>query len=114
MIEKDNRVKKLISYVLVSLLLALGSVTVYANHHEGAETEKAEMKADVNNDGKVSYEEFKAAREKHMEEHFKRRDVNGDGFIDEAEKKAAREKWKEHHKEMKKHCKKSDAKDIEK
>ena len=39
---------------------------------------------------------------------------NGDGFIDQAEKKAAREKWKEHHKEMKKHCKKSDAKDIEK
>ena len=114
MIEKDNRVKKLISYVLVSLLLAFGSATVYANHHEVGETEKTEMKADVNNDGKVSYEEFKAAREKHMEEHFKRRDVNGDGFIDEAEKKAAREKWKEHHKEMKKHCKKSDAKDIEK
>jgi len=114
MIEKDNRVKKLISYVLVSLLLAFGSATVYANHHEGGETEKTEMKADVNNDGKVSYEEFKAAREKYMEEHFKRRDVNGDGFIDEAEKKAAREKWKEHHKEMKKHCKKSDAKDIEK
>lgn len=114
MIEKDNRVKKLISYVLVSLLLAFGSATVYANHHEAGEREKTEMKADVNNDGKVSYEEFKAAREKHMEEHFKRRDLNGDGFIDEAEKKAAREKWKEHHKEMKKHCKRAEVNEGEK
>jgi hypothetical protein len=114
MIEKDNRVKKIISYALVSLLLAFGSATVYANHHEAGETEKTEMKADVNNDGKVSYEEFKAAREKHMEDHFKRRDVNGDGFIDQAEKKAAREKWKEHHKEMKKHCKRAEVKEGEK
>lgn len=114
MIEKENRMKKSISYVLASLLLAFGAANVYANHHDGSETEKTEMKADVNNDGKVSYEEFKAAREKHMEEHFKRRDVNGDGFIDEAEKKAAREKWEEHHKEMKKHCKRAEVKEGEK
>jgi len=90
--------KKSIFYVLLSSVLALGAATAYADHHKCKETEKHEMKADVNNDGKVSYEEFKAARLKHMEEHFKRRDVNGDGFIDEGEKKAARENRKEHHK----------------
>ena len=93
--------KKSMSYLLLSSVLAFGPVAAYANHHEGAETEKMEMKADVNNDGKVSYEEFKAAREKHMEEHFKRRDTNSDGFIDAAEKKAAREGMMKHHKECK-------------
>lgn len=68
-----------------------------ANHHEGGESEKKEMSADANNDGKVSFEEFKAARIKHMEEHFKRRDLNNDGFIDADEKKAARERRKAHH-----------------
>lgn len=98
---KDTVMKKSMTNLLFSVALALGAVTAYANHHEGGETEKNEMKADVNNDGKVSYEEFKSAREKHMEEHFKRRDVNGDGFIDDAERKAAREKIKEHHKACK-------------
>ncbi|MFW5432665.1 MAG: EF-hand domain-containing protein [Methylophilaceae bacterium] len=93
--------KKSISTLLLSTALAFGAMTAYANHHEGGETEKREMKADANNDGKVSYEEFKAARIKHMEEHFKRRDANGDGFIDAAEKKAAREKHKAHKKECK-------------
>ena len=87
--------------MLLSSALAFGAVTAYANHHEGAETEAKDMEADVNNDGKVSYEEFKAAREKHMEEHFKRRDTNGDGFIDANEKKSAREGMKNHHKDCK-------------
>jgi Ca2+-binding EF-hand superfamily protein len=99
--EKDSAMKKSISYLLLSSVLAFGAVTAYANHHKGEETEKNEIKADVNNDGKVSYEEFKAAREKHMEEHFKRRDINGDGFIDESEKKAIREKRKERRKACK-------------
>lgn len=93
--------KKSMSYLLFSTILAFGAVAAHANHHEGVETEAMEMKADINNDGKVSYEEFKAAREKHMEEHFKRRDTNGDGFIDATEKKAAREGMKKHHKECK-------------
>ena len=76
-------------------------MAAHADHHKGNETEKKEMSADTNNDGKVSYEEFKALRLKHMEEHFKRRDVNGDGFIDQAEKKAARENRKAHRKECK-------------
>lgn len=100
--------KKSISYLLLSSVLAFGTVAAYADHHKGGETEKPEMKADVNNDGKVSYDEFKAAREKHMEEHFKRRDANGDGYIDETERKAAREKRKSHHK---KSCKRKKNKD---
>jgi EF hand domain-containing protein len=99
---KDYLMKKTISFLILSSAMAFGAVTAYANHHEGVETEAKEMKVDVNNDGKVSYEEFKAAREKHMEEHFKRRDINGDGYIDEAEKKAARDGMKKHRKDCKK------------
>ena len=57
---------------------------------------KKEVKedADIDNDGKVSYEEFKNARMKHMEEHFKRRDTNGDGYIDADERQAARAQMK--------------------
>lgn len=87
--------------MVLSSALFFGTFAAYANHHKGAETEKHEMKADTNNDGKVSYEEFRGARMKHMEEHFKRRDVNGDGFIDAAEKKAARDRHKAHHKTCK-------------
>lgn len=85
--------KKSMIYLLLSAALSLSAVTAYANHHEGGEMENHHMQADVNNDGKISYEEFKAVSEKH----FKRKDVNGDGFIDEAEKKAARENRKAHH-----------------
>jgi hypothetical protein len=87
--------KKSIGFILLSSVLVFSTASVYAYNH-GGETEKHEMKADANNDGKVSYEEFKAARVKHMEEHFKRRDTNGDGFIDAAERKAAREKHRSH------------------
>lgn len=57
------------------------------------------MKADTNHDGKISHDEFRAAREKRSEEHFKRMDTNGDGFIDKAEMQAAFEKMREHRKE---------------
>lgn len=94
---------------MLFIAFALCSVVSYADHHQHTETEQYEMKADVDNDGKVSYEEFKAAREKHMQEHFKRRDLNGDGFIDQNEKKAAKENWKQHHKKMKKECKRMES-----
>jgi Ca2+-binding EF-hand superfamily protein len=94
--------KKHIGYFLLPVIVFFGSSTLYADHHRNTETEQYEMKADTNNDGKVSYEEFKAAREKYMKEHFKRRDLNGDGFIDQDEKKAAKERWAQHHKKMKK------------
>lgn len=91
---------------VLSGALALAALNVYANHHDGAhhESESHEMDADANKDGKVSFDEFKAARDKHMEEHFKRRDSNGDGFIDEAERKAAKEGWKAHHQGKKDKC----------
>lgn len=92
--------KKSVLSMLLASVIALGTVSAYANHHEGKhESEKSEMNADTNNDGKVSFDEFKAAREKHMEEHFKRRDTNADGFIDEAERKASKEHWKAHRQE---------------
>lgn len=95
--------KKTVLITTLMALFTLGAASVYANHHEGQhESEgKQEMNADANNDGKVSYDEFKGAREKHMEEHFKRRDTNSDGFIDQAEKDAAKQKWKNHHGKMK-------------
>jgi Ca2+-binding EF-hand superfamily protein len=90
--------KQLILSTLLSSALLIAAISAYANHHEGAEqeSEQYEMKADANGDGKVSYDEFKAAREKHMQEHFNRRDTNSDGFIDEAERKTAKEGWKKH------------------
>ncbi|MGJ8621074.1 MAG: EF-hand domain-containing protein [Methylophilaceae bacterium] len=95
--------KKSITTILISSVLALGAITAYANHHEAKETEKHEISADTDNDGKVSYEEFKNARMKHMDAHFKRRDLNGDGYIDAEESKAARAHMKARHHD-KKHC----------
>lgn len=82
--------------MLISGTFAFVSFSALADHHEDhkKESEKHEMEADANKDGKISFDEFKAAREKHMEEHFKRRDTNGDGFIDENEKAQARDKMK--------------------
>ncbi len=97
--------KKSIWFVLLSSALTFGVMNAHADNH--GESEKHEMKADANNDGKVSFDEFKAAREQRMEEHFKRRDTNADGYIDETEKKAAREKRHEHRKE----CKRKKGKD---
>jgi len=54
-----------------------------------------ELKADTNQDGKISYEEFKASHEKRQEAQFKRMDTNGDGFIDEAERKSMHDKMRE-------------------
>ena len=68
-------------------VFGFGAMVAYADNHKGSETEKHEIKADVNNDGKKSYEEFENLRIKHMEPHFKRRDTNSDGFIYAEEKK---------------------------
>lgn len=69
----------------------------YAGDGESCEKHGHGMKSsDANNDGKVSYDEFKAAHEQRMEKHFKRVDANSDGFIDATEKQAARDKMREH------------------
>lgn len=57
-------------------------------------SDKDVMKADANRDGKVSFEEFKAAHEAEMLARFKDKDVNKDGFIDLEEKVVAQEKQK--------------------
>jgi len=87
-------------------LVALG---IFAATNVMAEEAKPEahnmmLKADTNNDGKITYDEFKAAHEKRMEEHFKRMDKNGDGAIDESERQAMHEKMHEmREKRMHKH-----------
>lgn len=111
----------LVTSLTVSLVIL--AANAFAEHHEGEhESEKNEMQADTNHDGKVSFEEFKAARMKHMEAQFKRRDLNHDGFIDaeergevraqkqaekqaiqEEDKKALKEKYIEDKKTRKKH-----------
>lgn len=54
--------------------------------------------ADTNHDGKISFDEFKAAHEQRMEKHFKLMDKNGDGFIDAQERQAMQDKMREMHK----------------
>jgi hypothetical protein len=102
--------KSTLLLTLLSVSLACATINAYADHHEGKMSDdgKHEMNADANNDGKVSFDEFKAAREKNMEAHFKHVDTNNDGFIDDTEKKAAKANWKKHHKEMGDKCKMHD------
>ena len=52
--------KKLLPYLLLPAL-ALGTLAAYADNHKNKETEKHEMKADTNNDGKVSASEVEVA-----------------------------------------------------
>lgn len=101
---EEFEMKKTILMTSLMALFTLGAASVYADHHEGGQHEsegKYEMNADANADGKVSYDEFKAAREKHMQEHFNRRDTNKDGFIDQTERDAAKQNWKSKHGKMK-------------
>lgn len=88
---------------ITAAVAALGLSNVYAE--EAAELQKP----DVNRDGKISLEEFRAVGEKRMEKHFKRMDANGDGFIDQAEKQAMHEKWGEKHKVGGEYCHKPEA-----
>ena len=53
------------------------------------------LKADQNNDGKVSFEEYKAFHDAEMRERFNSKDINQDGFVDTEEKEVAKEKLQE-------------------
>jgi Ca2+-binding EF-hand superfamily protein len=76
-------------------LTALGSLLITTNMIAlAAEANGDLMQADTNHDGKVSFEEFKAAHEAAMLERFKSKDVNKDGFIDLEEKVVAQAKQK--------------------
>jgi len=90
--------KKSVLFILMSSVIAFGTVSAYAYHGEGKDHGAMFKEADINNDGKLSYDEFKAQHEKRMEMMFKKMDANGDGFVDMAEKKAARDKMGEHRK----------------
>ncbi len=97
---------------ITAAFATLGLSNVYADDHaQKADGQKSERgwSSDSNQDGKVSYEEFRAAGEKRMEQHFKRMDANGDGFIDQAEKQAMKDKWSEKRKVKGERCSKSDA-----
>lgn len=90
--------KKSVLLVLLSSVVAFGAVSAYAEYGQGNDRGAMFKEADTNNDGKLSYDEFKAQHDKRMDLMFKKMDANGDGFVDMAEKKAARDKMREHRK----------------
>lgn len=85
---------KMIAALLASIgLFSLASA--YAEDNAVAKTGSAhKWSADTNNDGKISYDEYRAANEKRSERQFKRMDTNGDGFVDQTEKKAMGDKMR--------------------
>lgn len=87
--------KKTLLIWAAAIGFACASASIYANHEDGAEQKPAqdEMKADLNKDGKISFDEFKAVRDQHLQSRFNRLDSNNDGFIDEVERNAAKAKW---------------------
>ena len=89
----------LIGAMLVAVMLSSVLVAVAAHHGDG-DGDKAGRKkhkrghfdpaahlreADANEDGKVTYEEYKAASEKRLKARFDRMDKNADGAITEDE-----------------------------
>jgi hypothetical protein len=101
---------KIIGITAALALLGLGSAQA-EDAAKVAETQKSErgLKPDTNQDGRISFDEFRAAGEKRIQKHFEHMDTNGDGFIDQAEKQAMREKWSEKRKVKGERCNKSDA-----
>ena len=55
-------------------------------------TAEVKIKPDADGDGKVSYSEYLASKEKSHERQFKKMDTNGNGFIDAAEKQTQKDK----------------------
>ena len=86
---------KLKQLVLVfASLLAISANIAFATDHEGEHKSGHEMKTDTDGDGKMSYEEYRASKEKKSERQFKKMDTNGDGYIDAAEKQALKDKMR--------------------
>lgn len=84
---------------MIAVLLASAGLFTFASVHaednSGVKSRPAhKWTADANNDGKISYDEYRAANEKRNERQFKRMDTNGDGFIDQTEKKAMGDKMR--------------------
>ncbi len=55
---------------------------------------KEKMTLNADSDGQVSYEEYRASKEKTHERQFQKMDSNGDGYIDAAEKKVQKDKMR--------------------
>lgn len=97
---------------ITATIAAFGMANVYANeagNEAGSHKSDHHLKSDVNQDGKVSYEEFRTVGEKRMERHFKHMDANSDGFIDQSEKQAIRDRWSEKRKIKGERCQKPDS-----
>ena len=82
------------THLVALLILLFAGINVYAQMDE---PDSDVMKSDANHDGKVSFEEYKAAHEADMMARFKHRDINNDGFIDLEEKAVAIEKQQVQH-----------------
>lgn len=74
------------------LLVSSLAACLLASAHSVFAAEKA--KADTDGDGKISYEEYRASKEKAHERQFKKMDSNGDGYIDADEKQALKDKMR--------------------
>ena len=84
--------------VLVSIAGLFGLGQAYAAENTDHMAGHPMENADTNHDGKISFEEFKAAHDQMLEKRFKRMDTNGDGYIDAQERQAMHDKMREMHK----------------
>jgi Ca2+-binding EF-hand superfamily protein len=76
---------------MITLIAATGMFLVgqaYAQEAPAASKAGHMMKADTDQDGKISRDEFRAAQEARGDKRFQRLDANNDGFIDKAERMA--------------------------
>ena len=91
----------LMSALLLSGVMFSSNIAL-ANHHEAGEAgahKEHKSSADVNKDGKITFEEFKLHNESQTKKNFDRMDTNKDGTLDEVELKAIHEMGNkcEHH-----------------
>jgi hypothetical protein len=81
---------KQINLIGLVLLTFIGS-----NAYAADESINDVMQADQNNDGKVSFEEYKAFHDAEMRARFNSKDINQDGIVDSEEKEVAKVKLQE-------------------
>ncbi|WP_036302217.1 EF-hand domain-containing protein [Methylotenera sp. L2L1] len=82
---------KITQILLTSTLLFGLAQVAHADHHGGEAGKHGCQKADTNNDGAISRDEFMAKHQARAEKMFSKLDANNDGKIDADERKAAHE-----------------------
>jgi lipopolysaccharide/colanic/teichoic acid biosynthesis glycosyltransferase len=82
--KMEKKMKNKLTVLLSTFLLVATPFVVAAEN----------AKVDTDSDGKISYEEYRASKEKAHERQFKRMDTNGDGYIDASEKQAQKDKMR--------------------